>query len=80
VVVLAFNPNTWEAEAGRYLSLRLLVYRESSRTARAVLKHSHCLSPPPPKKYRKNIIEGKENMFNFKKSPFQNPKERITIP
>ena len=36
VVVHAFNPSTWEAKAGRFLSFESsLVYRVSSRTARA---------------------------------------------
>jgi hypothetical protein len=37
VVVHAFNPSIWEAEAGGFLSLTedSLVYRVSSRTARA---------------------------------------------
>jgi hypothetical protein len=34
VVVHAFNPSTWEAEAGRSLKLRT-IYRASSRTAMA---------------------------------------------
>jgi hypothetical protein len=34
VVVHAFNPSTWEAEAGRFLSVEAsLIYRISSRTA-----------------------------------------------
>jgi hypothetical protein len=36
VVEHAFNPSTWEAEAGGFLSSSpTLVYRVSSRTARA---------------------------------------------
>jgi hypothetical protein len=35
VVAHAFNPSTWEAEAGRFLFEASLVYRVSSRTARA---------------------------------------------
>jgi hypothetical protein len=37
VVVHAFNPSTWEAEAGRFLEFEAsLVYKVSSRTARAI--------------------------------------------
>jgi hypothetical protein len=36
VVVQTFNPNPWEAEAGRSCEFEaILVYRESSLTARA---------------------------------------------
>jgi hypothetical protein len=38
VVVHAFNPSTWEAEAGRFLSSRPAWSRVSSRTARATQK------------------------------------------
>ena len=36
----AFNPSIWEAEAGRFLSLGPLVYRVSSRTARATQRNT----------------------------------------
>jgi hypothetical protein len=40
VVVHAFNPSTWEAETGGFLSSRpSLVYRVSSRTARAIQRN-----------------------------------------
>jgi hypothetical protein len=40
-VAHAFNPSTWEAEAGGFLSSRdSLVYRVSSRTARALQRNS----------------------------------------
>jgi hypothetical protein len=40
VVAHTFNPSTWEAEAGEFLSLRpALVYRVSSRTARATQRN-----------------------------------------
>jgi hypothetical protein len=42
VVVHAFNPSTWEAEAGGFLSSRpeaSLVYKVSSRTARAIQRN-----------------------------------------
>jgi hypothetical protein len=40
VVVHAFNPSTWEAEAGGFLSFKAsLVYRVSSRIARATQRN-----------------------------------------
>jgi hypothetical protein len=40
VVVHAFNPSTWEAEAGGFSEFKAsLVYRVSSRTARAIQKN-----------------------------------------
>jgi hypothetical protein len=40
VVAHAFNPSTWEAEAGGFLSSEAsLVYRVSSRTARAIQRN-----------------------------------------
>jgi hypothetical protein len=39
VVVHAFNPSTWEAEAGRFLSSRPAWYKVSSRTARAIQRN-----------------------------------------
>jgi hypothetical protein len=40
VVALAFNPSTWEAEAGGFLKFKAsLVYRVSSRTARATQRN-----------------------------------------
>jgi hypothetical protein len=40
VVVHAFNPSTWEAEAGGFLEFAaILVYRVSSRTARATQRN-----------------------------------------
>ena len=40
VVALAFNSNTWEAEAGGFLSSRAsLVYKVSSRIARAIQRN-----------------------------------------
>jgi hypothetical protein len=47
---LAFNPSTREAEAGGFLSSieASLVYKVSSRTARAIQRNR--LTPRPPKK------------------------------
>ena len=40
MVVHAFNPSTWEAEAGEFLSSEAsLVYKVSSRTARAIKRN-----------------------------------------
>jgi hypothetical protein len=40
MVAHAFNPSTWEAEAGRFLSSEAsLVYKVSSRTARATQRN-----------------------------------------
>jgi hypothetical protein len=41
MVVHAFNPSTWKAEAGGFLSSKseFLVYRVSSRTARAIQRN-----------------------------------------
>jgi hypothetical protein len=48
VMAHTFNPNTWEAEAGRFLSLRPAWSTElSSRTARATQKN-----PVTPRKKR----------------------------
>ena len=47
VVAHAFNPSTWEAEAG-------LVYKGSSRTARAVQRDPVSNPLPPPKKKKSN--------------------------
>jgi hypothetical protein len=59
VVVHTFNPSTWEAEAGGFLSL---VYRVSSRTARATQKP--CLEKPKtnqPNKQTKTNQTKKQN-------------------
>jgi hypothetical protein len=40
VVAHAYNPSTWEAEAGEFLEFKAsLVYRVSSRTARATQRN-----------------------------------------
>jgi hypothetical protein len=50
VVEHAFNPSTREAEAGRFLSSEAnLVYKVSSRTARAIQRNP-VSKPSPPKK------------------------------
>jgi hypothetical protein len=58
LVAHVFNPRTWEAEAGRFLSSRpSLVYKVSSRTARATQRNpvSKKNKTTPPKIYI-NII------------------------
>jgi hypothetical protein len=59
LVAHAFNPSTWEAEAGRFLRRisefkASLVYKVSSRTARATEKS--CLENPPPLKKEPFLI------------------------
>ena len=52
----AFHPSTWEAEAGRSLSLEAsLVYKARSRTARTTQKN-----PVSKKKKKERIGEEKE--------------------
>jgi hypothetical protein len=51
MVVHAFNPSTWEAEAGEFLEFQdSLVYRVSSRTARAIQRN------PVSKNQKKNLF------------------------
>jgi hypothetical protein len=49
----AFNPSTYEPEAGRFLSLRPSWSTESSRTARNIQRNPISNLPPPPPKKRK---------------------------
>ena len=55
MVVHTFNPSTWEAEAGGFLSSSL-VYRVSSRIARATQRN------PVSKNGKKKRKKKKENM------------------
>ena len=49
MVVHAFNPSTREAEAGRFLEFEAsLVYKVSSRAARASYTEKPCLNILPP--------------------------------
>jgi hypothetical protein len=50
VVAQAFNPSTWEAEAGGFEFKASLVYRVSSRTARATQRN------PVSKKTKRSIF------------------------
>jgi hypothetical protein len=57
MVAHAFNPSTWEAEAGGFLSSRpawSTEYRVSSRTARATEKPCLQKNPKKNKKTQKN--------------------------
>jgi hypothetical protein len=55
VVAHAFNPSTWEAEAGGFLSSKAsLVYKVSSRTARAIKGN------PVSKKQKQNKTKQKK--------------------
>jgi hypothetical protein len=66
MVAHAFNPSTWEAEAGRFLSSRLLVYKVSSRTARAIQRN------PVSENKNKNKTKQKQKQKNNKKrGPFK---------
>jgi hypothetical protein len=52
VLTHAFNPSTWEGEAGRFSEFEAsLVYRVSSRTARAIQRN-----PVSKNQKRKEII------------------------
>jgi hypothetical protein len=58
MVAPAFNPSTWETEAGRFLNLRPnLVYTARSKTARTTQKNSvskqNKNKTTPPKKKTK---------------------------
>jgi hypothetical protein len=47
MVVHAFNPSTWEAEAGGFLEFKAsLVYKVSSRTARAIQRNTVSKTKP----------------------------------
>jgi hypothetical protein len=62
VVVHAFNPSTWEAEAGRSLEFKAsLVYRVSSRTARATQRN-----PVWKKQKQKNKNKQQQQSRRFK--------------
>ena len=53
MVVHTFNPSTWEAETGRFLSefKASLVYKVSSRTARAIQRN-----PVLKKKKKRGLV------------------------
>jgi hypothetical protein len=63
VVAQAFNPRSWEAEAGGFLSSEFeasLVYRVSSRTARAIQRN-----PVSKQKTTKNKKQKRKKSFDF---------------
>jgi hypothetical protein len=59
VVVHTFNPSTWEAEAGGFLSEfeARLVYRVSARTTQRKLLSQKNNAPPPKKNPQKRMLE-----------------------
>jgi outer membrane biosynthesis protein TonB len=69
VVVHAFNPGTLEAEAGRFLQFKAsLVYRVSSRTARAIKRNS---VSKKTKDKQKNKTKNKQKNHPPQKKPNQ---------
>jgi hypothetical protein len=58
VVVHAFNPSTWEAEAGRWISKfkASLIYRVSSRTARATQRNPVSKNQKPKQTKKKSVF------------------------
>jgi hypothetical protein len=63
VVAHAFNPSTWEAEAGGFLSSEAsLVYKVSSRTARATQRN-----PVSKSQTKKQQQQKKKTQINRKK-------------
>jgi hypothetical protein len=59
-MVHAFNPSTWEAEAGGFCKASLM-YRASSRTARATQRN------PPSKKLKQKTKKPTYNNKNSKR-------------
>ena len=57
VVAHAFRSSTWEAEAGRSLSEASLVYRVSSRSAKATQRN------PDSKNQNKKTKQNKKDLF-----------------
>jgi hypothetical protein len=70
VVAHAFNPSTWEAEAGRFLSLRPAWSRVSSRTARATQRN------PVLKNTKQNKTKQKEKKERKKEKEKKEEKRR----
>ena len=52
----AFNPGTWEAEAGGFLSLASLVYRVSSKIARATQRNPVSENQKKKKKKKRYLM------------------------
>jgi hypothetical protein len=68
MVAHAFDPSTWEAEAGGLEAS--LVCTVSSRTARAT-QRKPCLKKPKKKKKKKKKPTKKQNQKNQKKANFK---------
>jgi hypothetical protein len=63
VVAHTFNPSTWKAEGRRISEFEdSLVYKVSSRTARAIQRNP-VSSPPTPQKKRKRKKKKKDMFF-----------------
>jgi hypothetical protein len=76
VVVYIFNPSTWEAEAGGFLSSRpAKVYRVSPRTARDIQRNP-ALKKNKNKNKQTNKNKKQKNPQNPKKPKKQNPKNQ----
>jgi hypothetical protein len=67
MVAHAFNPSTWEAEAGEFLEFEAsLVYRVSSRTARTTQKnHVSEKIPKNKKKQKQNLKISRAALSSF---------------
>jgi hypothetical protein len=64
VVAHAFNPSTWEADAGEFLEFEAsLIYRVSSRTARATQRNP-VLKKPKNKKNKTRAARWMEHSWN----------------
>jgi hypothetical protein len=68
VVAHAFNPSTWEAEAGGFL--RVQVYKVSSRTARAIQRN------PVSEKKKKRKKRKEIKVTDFSQFEYCNPSTR----
>lgn len=73
VVVHAFNPSSWEAEAGGSLCLRPVWSIKSSRTARAVYTEKPCFQKPKTK--NRNQTKPKKNQTKQTIKPPSQPKK-----
>jgi hypothetical protein len=67
VVAHIFNPSTWEEEAGRFLSWRIVVYRVNSRTARAIQRNPVSKQTNKQKTHKAKKKKTKQNKTKKKK-------------
>jgi hypothetical protein len=75
VVAHAFNPSTWEAETGGFLSSEAsLVYRVSSRTARAIQRNPVSKNQKKKKQKTKNQKQNKTKQNKTKKKRINSTK------